>query len=407
MKIALLTMGTRGDVQPFAVLGKALKQRGHEVTLASAKNFASLVASYGLNFAPVDADFQEILNSPEGKKMMSNPFSARKHLDNLIYPMIYESLKTFYEISKGNDKVLFHVKAMADYFGEQMHGKLIRANVVPAIEPTREFINPVFSTFPLPAFFNRLTFKLSDLGIKMMSKPVNKFRQEIGITTKYKKPELPSLYGISPLFLPQPKDYPAIAHYTGFWMDNSAAEVKKDILDFIKSGTPPLVITFGSMPFESKMDLSQVLNRMTKELNIRLIVIKGWGLNETAQLEQNSNIKVIESAPYDKLFPYVKAVIQHGGIGTIAACLKAGKPFMTCPVLYPLGDQHFWGTVAYEKGVGLKPVALKKMNENMLMNAAKELLANEKLYSNSRKLMEQMQDENGVVNAIELVENRY
>ena len=48
MKIALLTLGTRGDVQPFAVLGKALQQRGHKVTLSSAKNFASLADSYGL-----------------------------------------------------------------------------------------------------------------------------------------------------------------------------------------------------------------------------------------------------------------------------------------------------------------------------------------------------------------------
>lgn len=407
MKIALLTMGTRGDVQPFAVLGKALRQRGHEVTLATAKNFESLIGSYSLNFAPVDADFQEILNSPEGKKMMSNPLSARKHLDRLIYPMIYDGLKTFYNVAKENDKILFHVKAMADYFGEQMHGKLIRANVVPAIEPTREFVNPVFSTFHLPAFLNRLSFKLSDLGIKMMSKPVNKFRQEIGITTKYSKPQLPSIYGISPLFLPQPKDYPANAHYTGFWMDRSLDELPEDAVDFINNGTAPLLITFGSMPFESKMDLPKVLNNLTRELNIRLIVIKGWGLHETALLEQNSNIKVIESAPYDKLFPHVKAVMQHGGIGTIAACLKAGKPFMVCPVLYPLGDQHFWGTVAYEKGVGLRPVALKKMNESMFMDAAKELLANEELHSNSRRLMEQMKDEDGVTNAVELIENKY
>jgi sterol 3beta-glucosyltransferase len=42
MKIALMTLGTRGDVQPYAVLGKALKERGHEVVLSSAKNFESL-----------------------------------------------------------------------------------------------------------------------------------------------------------------------------------------------------------------------------------------------------------------------------------------------------------------------------------------------------------------------------
>ena len=405
MKIALLTMGTRGDVQPFAVLGKALKHHGHNVTLATAKNFRSLAEDYGLRFSPVEADFQAILNSPEGKKMMSNPFSARKHFDRLIYPMIYDSLKTFYNVAKENDKVLFHVKAMADYFVEHMPGKLIRANVVPAIEPTREFINPVFSTFHLPPFINRLSYKLSDLGLKMMSKPVNKFRREVGIRGKYKKPQLPSIYGISPLFLPQPKDFPANTHFTGFWLDKSSDELPEDLLDFINGDTPPLLLTLGSMPFESSMDLPGTLQKLTDRLNVKLIIVKGWGLNDVQQLQQNKKVKVIESAPYDKLFPLVKAVIHHGGIGTIASCLKAGKPFLTCPVLYPLGDQHFWGTVAYKKGIGLKPIPLKKMKEEKFIDAVKELLANEELYDNSNQLMEQMKHEDGVVNAVHLIED--
>lgn len=78
MKIAILTLGTRGDVQPYAVLGQALKNRGHKVTLSTAKNFEQLVKSYGIDFAPVDADFQEVLDSDEGKKMMKgNPFAIK------------------------------------------------------------------------------------------------------------------------------------------------------------------------------------------------------------------------------------------------------------------------------------------------------------------------------------------
>ncbi len=42
------------------------------------------------------------------------------------------------------------------------------------------------------------------------------------------------------------------------------------------------------------------------------------------------------SAPYDKLFPLVKAVVHHSGIGTTAQCLKAGIPFLVCPVLHPM-----------------------------------------------------------------------
>jgi sterol 3beta-glucosyltransferase len=336
--------------------------------------------------------------------MMRNPFSARKHLHKLIYPMMYNSLVTFYSVARENDRVLFHVKAMADYFAEQCPGKLIRTNVVPAIEPTREFINPLISFAGLPSFLNRVSYKLTDLGMKMMSKPINRFRQHAGITGKYRKPQLLSIYGLSPLFLPQPKDYPVNTHFTGFWLDVSSEELEKDIIDFISKGEPPLLITFGSMPFESKINFPKVLNRLTKELKTRLIIVKGWGMSDTDELEKNSSIKVIESAPYDKLFPHIKAAVHHGGIGTVAACLKAGKPFLTCPVLYPLGDQHFWGAVANRKGVGLKPLPLKKMKEDILIKTVKELLTKERLYINSKQLMEEMKYEDGVANAIDLIE---
>lgn len=405
MKIALLTLGTRGDVQPFAVLGKALKARGHKVTLCSAANFADFLLPYDLNFVAVDADFQEILNSEEGKKMMSNPFSARKHLNRLIYPMMRDAMTKFHQLSKENEVVLFHVKAMADYYADGLACKFIRTNVVPAIEPTREFINPIVSFSGLPSFMNRMSYKLSDLGMKMMSKPIYQFRESIGLNKKFKKLHLPSIYGISNYFLTKPKDYPANSYYTGFWFEHSNTELEKELVEFFSNGEPPLLLTFGSMPYKSKIDLPNALQRITKELNTRLVVIKGWGLNNTEELQNNPAIKVVESAPYDKLMPQIRAAVHHGGIGTVAECLRAGKPFLTCPVLYPLGDQHFWGTVAYKKGLGLKPIPLKKMNEEKLLVAVRELLNNKQLYENSRKIMEQLKTENGVVNAIEVIEN--
>ena len=407
MKIAILTMGTQGDVQPFAVLGQALKKRGHEVTLSTAKNFEALVKSYDINFLSIDADFQEFLNSEEGKKMMKNPFRAKKNLSIWVYPMIYNSMTAFYNLSKDSERVIFHVKTMGDYFADQFPEKMIKANVIPAIELTREFINPVFSALPLPSFLNSLSYKLSDLGISMMMKPVKEFRKDAGLPLKFNKPTLPSIYGISEHFLSKPKDYPINSHFTGFWTNLTSTELSNDITDFINQGTPPLLITFGSMTFEIKMDLPTAINKLSNDLNVRVIVVKGWGFNETQKLENNSNIKVILSAPYDKLFPHVKAVIHHGGIGTISACLIAGKPFFTCPVLYPLGDQHFWATVAYEKGIALKPIALKKMTESLLIDNTRKLLSTETLYANSVELCKKIKPENGVEKAIELIEKNY
>ena len=407
MKIALLTLGTRGDVQPFAVLGRKLQQRDHEVTVSTAGNFASLIESYNLRFVPVNADFQEILNSEEGKKMMRNPFSARKHLNRLIYPMMQDALSKFYKIATENDRVLFHVKAMTDSFAEHFPGKLIRTNVVPAIEPTREFVNPIISFIGLPSILNRLSYKLSDLGMKMMSKPINSFRKSVGIGNKYEKPRLPSIYGISSAFLQQPKDFPRDSHFTGFWFEESVQGLDEDVIEFLSAGDPPLLITFGSMPFESKIDLCKALDQMTSELKVRLIIVKGWGLTKTEEFEGNPDIKLISSAPYDKLFPYVRAVIHHGGIGTIAECLRAGKPFATFPVLYPLGDQHFWGTVAFRKGVGLKPIPLRKATATTLIQVARELLANKKLHAVSELMKEKLQLEDGTAKAVTLIENFY
>ena len=106
MKIALLTLGTRGDVQPYAVLGRAFAEHGHEVTLSTGSNFASLAQQYGVQFIPVQADFQALINSKEGKAMMKNPFLARKHFATKVQPMMIEALKVFFDVAKSSDCIL-------------------------------------------------------------------------------------------------------------------------------------------------------------------------------------------------------------------------------------------------------------------------------------------------------------
>jgi sterol 3beta-glucosyltransferase len=362
------------------------------------------VKSYEIDFLPIDADFQEFLTSDEGKKMMKNPFRTKKNLSIWVYPMIFSSMTAFYKLSKESDLFIFHVKTMGDYFADQFPEKMIKANVIPAIEYTREFINPVFSALPIPSFLNGLSYKLSDLGISMMMKPVIEFRKAEGLPVKFKKPVLPSIYGISEHYLTKPTDYPANSHFTGFWISQSQTELDKGLLEFINQGSPPLLITFGSMTFETKIDLPNAINRLSNELDLRVIIVKGWGFKNIGILEVNPNIKVIESAPYDKLFPHVRAIINHGGIGTISACLIAGKPFFTCPVLYPLGDQHFWGNIGYKKGIALKPIGLKNLTEKRLIENAKKLLTTETLYKNSSAIANKIKNEKGVGKAIELIE---
>lgn len=405
MKIAILTLGTRGDVQPYAVLGQALKQRGHQVTLSTAKNFEQLVKSYDIDFEPVEADFQELLNSDEGKKMMKgNPFAVKRNLNTWVYPLITNSLTDFYKLAKESDIVLYHVKTLADSFADQFPNKMIRANVLPIVEPTKEFANPAFSGLWLPSFLNKLTYKFSNLSIKLLSKPIGQFRTKFDLPKIFTVPTIRNIYEISSHFLAVPQDFPAHSKFTGFWFGTSSTELSTDLKDFINAGEPPLLLTFGSMPFKSKFDLLTAIIKLTQQSDTRIIVVKGWGLEYTEQLENNPKIKVISSAPYEKLFPLTKAIIHHGGVGTTAECLRAGKPFMICPILYPIGDQKFWGQHAYKKGLAVKPIPISKMKEKIFLESVNELLTNKQLYDTAKQIQILIKNENGLENTIDEIE---
>ena len=405
MKIAILTLGTRGDVQPYAVLGKGLQERGHDVVLSTAKDFETFVQSYGLNFVQVDADFQAMIHSEERNKIKNKPWLARKYMNEHVNPMMKDALSKFYDIAQASDKVLFHSKTMADNFADQFPEKMIKTEIIPSNEPTSAFSNPILSWPPIPPILNKFSYKLNELSLKMWTKPVQEFRQSTGLPTDFAKPDLPTLYGISELLLPKPVDYPDRSYFTGFWFENSTSELSQDLRDYISNGDAPLLITFGSMPFDNNINISALIASAAKQVNVRIIVVRGWGLIDTKELDENPDIKVIDAAPFDQLFPLVRAVVHHGGVGTTAMCLRAGKPFWICPVLYPLGDQFFWGRISYEKGVALYPQRLEKMTAKRFVENIEALIENKSLYATAEAIAEKLSHENGVQNAINIIEN--
>ena len=101
--MTIITLGTRGDVQPLVALGLGLQQSGYEVTIASSVDFAAFVAEYGLNFHPFSLDSRALFHSAEGITALEagrNIFKSIGQLARLVQPLLRNLLDEAWTVSQ-------------------------------------------------------------------------------------------------------------------------------------------------------------------------------------------------------------------------------------------------------------------------------------------------------------------
>lgn len=106
MHILILTVGTQGDVQPYVALGMGLKAAGYDVTVATSTRFAGLITEHGLSHKPLNADFLQLLDTPEGKAALAggNPLT----LMNKVMPLLRQLLDEGWTAAQGADAIIYH-----------------------------------------------------------------------------------------------------------------------------------------------------------------------------------------------------------------------------------------------------------------------------------------------------------
>lgn len=215
------------------------------------------------------------------------------------------------------------------------------------------------------------------------------------------------IYGISDAFLDCPSDYPKDHYYTGFWFDANASfgKLSEAVSTFCESKKKTIVITFGSMPYQSKYEINEFVKAIRETVDVRVLIVRGWGLKD-AEIEIFDDVMAVNKAPYGELFEKVDAVIHHGGAGTTALVLKSGKPQMICPVLHPVGDQYFWGKQTVKKGVGVKPITLKKLTPKQLAKSVKTLVTKD-FGDNLSVVRNTILGENALENMSEIIEKYF
>lgn len=164
MRLALLTAGSRGDVQPILALALGLTRAGHDVRVVSHANFASLAVEYGVDFHATHGDAQALVESEEGKAILRNrnPIRAWNAMMELARPFARDYAEVSLRACERVDAVGFSGLGM--FFGLSASEKLelpVFGAVPVRVTPTREYPHPLLSSGPswLPGF-NRLSCAL-------------------------------------------------------------------------------------------------------------------------------------------------------------------------------------------------------------------------------------------------------
>jgi sterol 3beta-glucosyltransferase len=172
------------------------------------------------------------------------------------------------------------------------------------------------------------------------------------------------LYPYSRHVVPVPTDFPPSAHVTGYWFLPHDPGWRPDarLVDFLAAGEPPVYLGFGSMGFgKGAHERRDAVLRALEANRLRGIVATGWG-GLAAGGTASDDVLVVDAVPHDWLFDRVAAVVHHGGAGSTAAGLRAGKPSLVCPFL---GDQPFWGARVHAVGAGPAPLPARKLADGL------------------------------------------
>ena len=412
MKISLITAGSHGDTRPFVALGRGLVAAGHDVILGTPTDQQAFVEENDVPWASLGLDFKAMSESETVRKATSGSPSAMIKAFRESQKSMGILIEKAGETALSADVIVYHPKTFVGSHIYEARGTTVYlAMPLPGMMPTREFPVPLAS-MPNWKWFNKSTYMANRSGMAPFRKLINQWRNDtlglgkIGLFDdpyKVNGSYLPMLYAYSPAVVPPASDWPDTVCTTGYWLLDGVAdsfEPPEALVKFLDAGEPPVYIGFGSLTGTDPEKTTRNVFQAVKNAGVRAVLATGWGGLTAA--ESGQNIYMIESVPHNWLFPRCSAVVHHGGSGTTATGLKAGRPTVICPFF---GDQPFWGQRVFELGVGPKPIAQKKLSAENLTEAIKIAVTDQSIRDAAEKLGLTLKKEDGVAKAISVIEN--
>jgi len=415
LNIIIMTIGTRGDVQPYIALGVRLQSEGHQVTIATHAEFEEFVTSYDLRFACLPGNPHDLIELCVRQKGITPRF-LREAADRFL-TFLEDLLYVAWNVCQNQDVIIEAPMIQAGiHVAEKLRVPHFFAFTMPFC-PTKEYSNPMVPV-PMGGMFQHSLNKMSHLLIEKalwlpLRSRINRFRElccelpPLGLGEGSHTPErkTPFLYCFSSLLVPKPADWPDWVHVCGYWnLQQTTTDYSPDpaLAEFLAQGEAPVYIGFGSIVQEDAEHMWEIVINAIQQCHQRVILSCGWTslAPEMIQLlEENPDVFCLGACPHDWLFRQVRAVCHHGGAGTTATGLLCGRPTL---VVSFFGDQPFWGKRVSDLGLGTT-IPYEQLTTPKLADALDLIAASESMQVEATRIAERLAQEDGLSNATQSI----
>ncbi len=336
-KFVLIPAGSAGDTYPFVWLGRGLASLGHEVVAVVHRPFDRTMREAGLRAVAcgTDEDYGRIIGDPD----LWHPrrgLAAVARAAARLYPEVVPRIKA--ELDPGRTLLVaggiaFGARIAAEAFATPLATVQLQPAAFLSVDdpPVPQAGMEWFCR--APRWLRTLLYKVGYLRAdRLLAPSINAYRAELGLGAPVRS--VLREYWHSPLrvlalfpewYCRMQADWPPQALVTRFplYDEGDRIAVPPALAAFLDAGQPPVLFTPGSANVQARGFFAAGLDAC-RRLGLRAVFVTRF----PDQLPSPLPAEVCHAAyvPFSRVFPRCRAVVHHGGIGTVAQGLAAGVP---------------------------------------------------------------------------------
>jgi len=406
-----MPQGSAGDVHPFVGIGLELQRRGHHVTLATNGHFRGLAGKVGLSFYEIGSaeHFDEVTQNPDLWKPSIKSTKVVFGMSAQVIPQQVRLIQERWEQDKRLIVVAGPLAFGARLISQTLPIKHVTVQLAPAVFPSVEH-PPKLPGLYLPDWSPRwyrkwvwaMALAITDA---LLIPKIRKYAREVAcgipdghLMHWWNSPQL-TLAMFPDWFASRASDWPNYVKLCGFGLYDEATDdvLSPQIKTFLDAGPKPVVFTPGSANVHAA-DFFKTSLEVCKRSGRRGIFLTRYADQIPTHLPQS--VEHFDYVPLSKLLPHCSALVYHGGIGTLSQACKAGIPHLVMKLAH---DQFDNAHRLEQLGVGLscKP---RGYTVNTVKDMLDQLIDRPKVLARCKELAVEMQSDNGIGKACDMIE---